>query len=383
MKKKKLILLIFLLLGIGFASYVGYQKIQDKGAIKTKEIYYCPMHPGFTSDKPGDCAICGMKLAKKENAGTAEILYYRNPMNPQVTSPVPKKDEMGMDYIPVYEDEGKKSEEGILIDPVKQQYIGVKKGLVSRKRLSKEIRTVGRIAYDPELFVAQQEYLETVKVRHQAEQSTLEFVKTNADSLLDSAERKLLLLGMSRQQIQELAANGRADERLYLPGKTQKIWAYLPIYEYEAGLVKEGQAVEAEAVAYPGEFFSGTVVSFNPVIESETRTIRVRSLLNDPHDKLKPEMFINATIKVDLGQRLAVPEEAVLDTGERRIVFVIKEEGRFVERNVTLGVRAGGYYEVVKGLLEGEVVVTSGNFLIDSESRLKSAIGAESHQHGQ
>lgn len=379
MKRKKMLTIILLLAVLGAGLFAWYKSGRHTGAERPAELYYCPMHPSFTSDKPGDCAICGMKLVKKEAplSGHEEhakepnkenkILYYRNPMNPQVTSPVPMKDQMGMDYVPVYAAEGK-AEEGVFIDTAKQQYIGVKKGVVEKRQLGKEIRTVGKIAYDPELFVAQQEYLEALK--------------SGRSSLLESAERKLVLMGMSRLQIQELAGWGEPDARLYLPGQSQKVWAYLPVYEYEAGLIETGQTVEAEAVAYPGEYFSGTVVSLNPVVEPQTHTIRVRVLIDDKQSKLKPEMFVNARIKVDLGERLAVPEEAVLDTGERRIVFVVKGEDKFAERNITLGIRAGGYYEVLQGLKEGETVVISGNFLIDSESRLKSAIGSGSHQHG-
>ena len=133
------------------------------------------MHPNFTSDKPGDCAICGMSLVKRETVetpamghaaaegGEKKILYYRNPMNPEVTSPVPMKDEMGMDYVPVYEEEAAQQHAGVYINPAKQQLIGVKKQKVEKRKLSGQILTVGTVAYDPDLYVAQQEYLQAIK----------------------------------------------------------------------------------------------------------------------------------------------------------------------------------------------------------------------------
>ena len=143
-----------------------------KQVSQKKDLYYCPMHPNFTSDKPGDCSICGMSLVKRETVESPatghvqkerKILYYRNPMNPQVTSPVPAKDEMGMDYVPVYEEEQADQESQVFISPAKQQLIGIKKQKVEIRKLAGQILTVGTVAYDPNLFVAQQEYLQTLK----------------------------------------------------------------------------------------------------------------------------------------------------------------------------------------------------------------------------
>ena len=154
-----------------------YNNTQRTGTISetAKDLYYCPMHPNFTSDKPGDCAICGMSLVKRDvnppeaeqrrsRSKSGKILYYRNPMNPAVTSPVPMKDQMGMDYVPVYEEETAPAQtSGVYISPEKQQLIGVKKGRVEKRKLSGQILTVGRVAYDPSLFTAQQEYLQAFK----------------------------------------------------------------------------------------------------------------------------------------------------------------------------------------------------------------------------
>jgi len=161
------------------------------------------------------------------------------------------------------------------------------------------------------------------------------------------------------------------------------VWAYLAIYEYEIGAVKQGQTVEIEAVAYPGEKFSGKVVSISPVLDATTRTNQVRTKIENPENKLKPEMFVNAKIIIDLGEKLAIPEEAVLDTGMRKIVYLSKAEGFLEAKEVKLGQKADGHYEVLEGLKEGDIIVTSGNFFVDSESKLKAAASGASHQHGQ
>lgn len=353
-----------------------------------KSIYYCPMHPGFTSDKPGTCPICGMNLVKKENSSeravkTAKhkIIYYRNPMDPKVTSPVPMKDSMGMDYVPVYEDAaGSSGESGIYLSPEKQQMIGIKKGMVMKRDLVHEIITVGKVAYDPDLYVAQEEYLQALKTTEATKNSVLASVTTQSRSLLDAAEKKLILLGMTKGQIMELSKKGKAQDNLYLPDNENTGWVYMAIYEYEMGLVKEGMPVEIEAVAYPGLKFKGKIAAITPVLDAATRSAQVRVEVDDPDHKLRPEMFVDARIKVDLGERLAIPQEAVLDTGVRKIVYLVKDADMLQAQDVVLGQKAGGFYEVLGGLKEGEMVVTSGNFLVDSESKLKGALPASENE---
>ncbi|HBR15902.1 MAG TPA: hypothetical protein DD723_10270 [Candidatus Omnitrophica bacterium] len=397
MKMDKRNILIVLLL-IALTAVVGVPLIAKKGvhdghrAGAAKEIYYCPMHPEFTSDRPGDCPICGMSLVKKEEAPAAEsrdtmskdrakkILFYRHPMRPDVTSPVPNKDDMGMEYVPVYEEED--AGEGILISLEKQQSIGVKQDSVMKRRLTHQIRTVGRVAYDPELFVAQQEYLQALKVQESTKDSTIPLIKEQMGSFVEAAGQKLLLLGMSPTQIEELAAQGNPQSNLYLPLDQETVWVYMTIYEYEMSFIKEGLSVEIEAIAFPGETFEGKISAIMPVLDAMTRSVKVRAEIKNTHKLLKPDMFVNAKIQIDLGEKLAVPQDAVMDTGERKIVFVAAAENRFQARNVRLGSKAGGFYEVLEGLTSGERVVTSGNFLIDSESRLQSAISG-GHQHGE
>lgn len=445
-KKFFIIIICLALLSSAFLFFglsgCGRSHNDNQGTSSQKALYRCPMHPAYTSDKPGDCPICGMKLVKTQSANTpkaaneksleevciehmctmkncamnvkthmkpgeriicpvcgevistsngkvveiaqtaavvpskSKILYYRNPMNPQATSPVPMKDSMGMDYIPVYEEEkgaqGAAAGPAITISPEKQQLIGVKTEAVKRMELAKVIRASGKIAYDPELVITQEEFIQALKNEENVKDSPLQDVIERAKSLTEAARSKLKLLGMSDDQIAGLEKTKKAQTNLYLPGQGENVWAYISIYEYEIGLVHPGDMVEIEAVAYPGQIFPGKVVAINPVLDSATRTNQVRVEVANPENKLKPEMFINAKIKINIGEKLAVPESAVLDTGLRKIVYLLKGESVLESAEVTVGQKADGYYEVLGGLNEGDTVVTSGNFLVDSESKLKS-----------
>ncbi len=393
MKKSRVLAAIFVVLALAAAT-VGfiergpliawYRSCTEKGGIKG--LFYCPMHPAFTSDRPGNCAICGMSLVKKETAdapaggqkgagGDRKILYYRNPMNPQVTSPVPMKDEMGMDYVPVYEEQGTQAHPGVYISPEKQQLIGVKKGKVQMRKLSGQILTVGRVAYDPALFTAQQEYLQILKGRQFAQKANLNEVNEQSVSLLKAARSKLLLMGMSDAEIDAMEKQGRAETNLYLPtSEDGNVWVYVTIYEYEAGLVKEGMPVQVDTLAYPGQTFQGRIVAITPLLETATRTLKARALVENPEGKLKLEMFANVRIDYDIGERLAIPEEAVMHAGTRDIVYVVDPNGYFEPRTVRLGVKAQGWYELLQGPAADEEVVTSANFLVDSESKLNAVL---------
>jgi Cu(I)/Ag(I) efflux system membrane fusion protein len=379
---------VFLAVVLGFLAVRHFMAGGEGTQEGAKDVYYCPMHPNYTSDKPGECPICGMTLVKRgaspqaaeqKTTQTAErkILYYRNPMNPTVTSPVPMKDSMGMDYVPVYAEEtpSRGATAMVYISPEKQQLIGVKYGRVEKRKLTVQILTVGRVAYDPTLYTAQQEYLQAMKSSGTIRREE-GYIEQQAAELMKSMKLKLLAMGMSEDEITTMERRGRPEQSLYLPTSEDKdVWVYITIYEYEAGLVTSGTPVEVRAVAYPGEVFTGKVISVTPILEAATRTLKVRALVDNPENKLKLEMFVNVTIKYDLGERLAVPEDAVMPTGTRDICFVARPDGYFEPREVKLGQKAQGYYEVLQGLSEGEEVVTSANFLVDSESKLNAALG--------
>ena len=388
--------------------------------------YYCPMHPTYTADKPGDCPICNMKLVAKEKGGmpvssgkkicllhkckmagckmeltlkpgetvtcpicgthVAEaaaskggVVYYRHPMRPEVTSPTPKKDEMGMDYVPVYAEEEKTevpvpgqattrvSEEG-------RRLIGMKTEALKKRALSATVRASGRVAYDPDLYNALTEYREAVRAREKVKDSTWPDVIERSGALVRASFLRLRQMGLSEAQIEESGRSQQSPTNLILGGAGDTVWVYAQIYEYEIGLVRAGQSVEITAPAFRGRAFKGVVKAVDPNLSAETRSLKVRIEVPNPEGLLKLEMFVNALIRVDLGTKLALPESALLDSGERKLIFVDLGEGRIEPREVKIGDQAGAYYELLSGAREGEKVVTSANFLIDSESKLKSAI---------
>lgn len=351
--------------------------------------YYCPMHPSYTSEKPGDCPICNMKLVpmeKKEGGkggeratqGKGKPLHYRHPMRPEITSPEPKKDEMGMDYTPVYEEE--KAEVPVPgqavtnIPQERRQLIGMKSDVLRERSLTAVVRASGRVAYDPELYNAQAEYREAVRGQANVKDSTWPDVHERAAALVRASALRLRQMGLSEAQIKEAGESERQPTNLLLGEAGGTVWVYAQIYEYEAGLVGQGQAVEITAPAHRGRKFRGVVKAVDPILSAETRSLKVRIEVPNPEGLLKLEMYVNASIQVDLGVKLALPEGALLNTGGRQLVFIDRGEGRIEPREVRVGQEAEGYYELLSGAREGERVVTSANFLIDSESKLKSAI---------
>lgn len=376
-------------LGMGGLGYWVGHRGSDDGEITSSHghaRYQCSMHPEIVSDKPGDCPICGMRLQKVDDAaavgtksGERKILFYRHPMRPDVTSPTPNKDEMGMDYIAVYSDEAASAtavpgHAGFSIPLERQQLIGVKTAKAEIRQLDVEIRAVGRVAYDPELYNAIEEYMQAAAAREKIKESPLPDARRGADALLRSASTRLRLLGMSPDQIVELSRDGADPINLLLPDKTA--WIYAEVYEYEVDALRPGLELTAVAPSMPGRTYRGKIVSIDSVVNAQTRTARVRALVQTPNESLRPEAFVNVKVHLVLGKRLAVPEDSVLDTGERQLVFVRKGEGEFEPREVKLGRQASGYYEVKSGVSAGEEVVTAANFLIDSESRFRAALSA-------
>ena len=303
---------------------------------------------------------------------------YRHPMRPGVTSPTPKKDEMGMDYILVTAEDGggESAVEGraeVTISAERRQLIGMKSEEVIFRELSATVRASGRVAYDPDLYNAMSEYRETARARDRVQESPLPDVRERADALLRSGRLRLRQLGLSDEQIREAGQAENPPTNLLIGEKGGKVWVYAQVYEYEIGLLAVGQAVEIKAPAYPDRTFRGRVKAIDPILSAETRSLKIRVEVPDPDGLLKLEMYVNAFIRADLGRKLALPEAAVFDTGERRVVFVDLGQGRLEPREVRLGREADGYVEVLSGVKEGERAVTSANFLIDSESRLKAA----------
>lgn len=396
LKKKYLLLLAGFILVLP----LGVVAISCKGKVHSqpghgKALYQCSMHPQITSDKPENCPICGMRLTRvdqpgdggqKKPAGRGKILYYQHPMNPSVHSQKPAKDEMGMDYIPVYEGDvaggGEIEIPGhgqVFISPERQQLIGVEKAIVEKKPLTLTIRTVGTVAYDPELYNTFNEYKQAVAAYERVKNSPLPEVRQRGEALVQAARFKLKLAGLDDTQAGQLLQSGDSKVNLLLPQET--VWVYADIYAYESGLVKPDQTAQITSSAFPKLNYEGKIKTVDPVLNAMTRSLRVRIEVPDKEKLLKPEMFVDVVIEVPLGTNLAVPEQAVVDAGETKLVFVDKGEGRIEPREVQVGYIASGFYEILSGLSEGETVISSANFLIDSESRFRAA--AQSFKGGQ
>jgi Cu(I)/Ag(I) efflux system membrane fusion protein len=274
--------------------------------------------------------------------------------------------------------------DGFYVSQEKQQLIGVKRDKVIYRLLTKIIRTVGRVAFDPELYKAQQEYIEALKTLENVKESGQEGVIKRAEALVEAAKLKLKLQGLDLRQIEELEERRENDQSLLISSsESDSAWVYATIYEYELEWVKLGQEAEISAASYSGKKFKGTIVAIDPVFDVMTRSVRARIKVDNIYALLKPDMYVDVQMYSDLGVHLAVPKEAIMDSGLRKIVFLALDYGRFKPTEVKTGVSTEEYAQVLDGLKEGDTVVVSGNFLIDSESKLKSALEGTGHQHGQ
>lgn len=375
--------------------------------VHVQTIYYCPMHPSYTSGRPGDCPICNMRLVpmKTGEAATAsEIEGHAN----------------------------------ITIGLERRQLIGVRTGLVERKPVQKIIRAVGRVDYDekrlssvnlkvggwveelfvkstgeevhqgdplfslysPDLIEAQRNYLLALQGVPREETRPGESDEL-AQATLRSARERLVLLDLSEDQIRELeskqevprlttilsrfdgvvtrrnvvqGASVEPGRDLYELADLSTVWLHADVYEYELPLVHVGLQAWLQLASQPGEPLTGHVIFVYPYMNEATRTVRVRVEVPNPEGKLKPGMYATAFVAAELGEQLVVDDQAVFDTGTRQIVFVDLGEGRLEPREVQVGERIDGQIVIEGGLQVGERVVTSGNFLVDSESRLKAAL---------
>ena len=359
---------------------------------KLHEGQPCPMTVVARRGEKVTCPICGTHIAEAASS-ERKILYWTDPMIPGFKSDKPGKSPMGMDLAPVYEEAAPAVGAAtppagyapVLVTPQKQQLIGMKTAPVARRVLTKTIRTAGIIAHDPELYQAQQEFIQASQAWQRAQEGGSTEAVALAQELVDSSRLRLRHLGLSEELVNDVGTWSEPDHRLLLGGVGQ-YWVYASIYEYELALVHPGQAVTVDVSALPGERFEGTVKALDPMLDPMTRTTRARIIVEDQRGALRPSMYVNVSIVAELGEVVAVPEEAVFLTGERQIVFVDKGQGLFEPRAVTTGATADDVIAITAGLTAGERVVTSGNFLIDSESRLQGALqgmGDGAHQHGQ
>jgi len=420
--------------------------------------YHCPMHPTYVSDKPGNCPICGMKLVPPEAPSAAAsttaqatspnqhtIAYYRSPMDPTVHSDRPAKDSMGMDFIPVYEDElagAASSVAGravVALAPERRQMLGIRSEPVRQEPIEHVIRTVGRVTPDetrihhihtkydayvehlyvdftgkfvkkgdhlvalfsPELLATQEEYLLALRARDRLAASDQPGVAKGGADLLEATRQRLLLWDIAPEDIDAIARSGKPRRALDLHSDVsgyvlQKnaiqgmrvmqadtlfdiadlshLWVLADVYVSDLSAIRLGMQAEVSAAYLPGQTWRGPVTYIAPTVDEKTRTIKVRVEVDNRDAALKPDMFADVLLKTDLGKGLVVPESAVIDAGDRKLVFLDRADGRLEPRQVQIGATLPDGLQVLSGLAQGDRVVTSANFLLDSESSLKAAI---------
>ena len=370
-----------------------------------------------------------------------EPLFYRHPHSPDIISQTPARDEMGMDYIPVYADSvaGSGPAGTVLIDPVTVQSIGVRTALAERRTLARTVYTLGRVDYDerriarlhpkvdgwiselyvettgepidadeillniysPQLVVTQQEYLVALRNRDTLNASPFPDVRRGAGDLVQSTLDRLRLLDVPEHQITELTETGTVQEQLHIhspaPGivinigaregqyvtpQTElytiadltTVWVLVDVFEDELPWVRPGDLARMTVAAAPGRVFEGRLTYIYPYAESQTRTVKARLEFDNADLVLKPDMFADVTIEASPEvAAAAVPSEAIMRSGLREQVFIVRGAGRFEPREVRPGVESGGWTQILDGVAAGEEVVVSAQFLIDSESKLREA----------
>lgn len=390
--------------------------------------------------QPAPQAATPVSAASVPAKSERKPLYYRNPMGLPDTSPTPKLDSMGMDYIPVYADEAAPTGQ-VKISPDKVQTLGVKTEPVSLRELVRTVRATGQFqlderrlstvtarfegyieklhvnatgqpvrrgqplmeVYSPELVSAQEEYLIAWNGRQALKNGTEESL-VGVGQLAEGALKRLRNWDISDAQLQRLQREGKATRTVtlyapaggvvlektavqgmrFMPGEPlfkiadlSAVWLLADVFEQDLAQVHIGQSVKISVDAYPEKTLTGKIAYIYPTVTAETRTAKVRVELANPGGLLRPDMY--ASLQLATGGKakiLAVPDSAVIDSGTRQVVLVQRTAGLFEPREVKLGARSDGYAEVLQGLSEGENVVVRANFLIDAESNLKAALGS-------
>ncbi len=412
------------------------------------QLWTCGMHPEVLVDEPGQCPKCGMNLVpvKKEPAkespaeGERKILYWQAPMDPTEIYDHPGKSKMGMDLIPVYEDQVT-SGGTITIDPATVQNMGVRSAVVRREDFQRMIRTVGIVKYNekklytinskisgwieklyvdytgkmvrrgdvlleiysPDLVTTQQEYLLALNNLNAVQKSGFRSVIDGAASLLNSTRKRLDYWDIPEAEIRRLEETGQVRKTLQLQSPytgvvihknavegafvkegsdlyriadISTVWIIASIYDNELPWIETGQPAEMELSYLPEKRFRGKITYIYPYLKEKARDIQVRMEFPNPDLNLKPGMYANVFLQgKTIPNALVIPTEAVIRSGKRNVVFIVRDKGRFEPREVRIAEEDGkGKIRVISGLLEGEKVVTSAQFLLDSESRLQEAI---------
>ncbi len=385
-------------------------KTDQTVATKERKILYWvdPMHPAYKSDKPGTAPDCGMDLVPVYEGGE----QMASAPEGSIHISTEKQQLIGVEYGQVE------------YKPVSRMLRAVGRVAYDETRITrihpkiegwleqvfvdytgKEVRKGQPLltVYSPELWQTQQEYLLARKGREELSASPFREAVAGSESLLEAARKRLELWDVTEEQLRQLDQTGKPtkamtlhapangfvltrnafpkqrvtpEAELYTIADLSAVWVMADVYEYEAPEIRLGQQADITLTYLPGKKFRGRVSFIAPQMDAMTRTLKVRIEVPNSGLTLKPDMYANVELQIDYGRRLVVPQEAVMDSGAETTVFVAREGGYFEPRRVTTGARIGGEVIITEGLKAGERVVTSANFLIDSESKLKSATGA-------
>jgi Cu(I)/Ag(I) efflux system membrane fusion protein len=409
----------------------AFAKLPSEGArAEHRQLYYCPMHPSVVRDHPGECPICGMTLVPKSEGPATP----GGPVSVPGLAPV----ELTQERIQLIGMRTAKVERAALGDALRTvgviapnerglAEISVRfSGWVQQLAVAETGRRVKRgeilaTVYSPEVLRAEQEYVTArgweaknggatggatggpggAALEHHA---AMEPGGVTA-GIAEDARRRLELLGIAGPEIDAVAARGKAADsvpirspvegyvtvRNVVPGAAiqpgaplfevadlSRVWLLADVFEQDASRLRLGQKASLELAAYPGERFAGRVQFIYPTVNAATRTLRVRlefaNRAGPGGVKLRPGMYGSVALDLPAASGLVIPSEALVDTGEHQYAFVSRDNGRFEPRLLRVGARSGDRVRVVEGLAEGETVVTTGNFLLDSESRLRAAV---------
>jgi len=414
LNKKTLIPLLLLLL---FAAVAGggwflWQqqhsvKIGTPTATESRQLYTCSMHPSVIRDNPGLCPICGMELIKKIDHTHEEALpapakmVDRISLSPSrrvmanVATLEAKKESLNKEINAVgivqYDQSRQSKVTAWIAGRLDKLYVTSVGSLVSKESPVAEI-------YSPDLIAAEQEYLLAIKSREQLKNSPFTSLAQNGEGLVASAKQRLLLFGVKESQIATLEKTGRSDIRIpiYTPqsgvviekmvqqgqyvnmgealfniADLSVVWVEIEVYENEFASMHLGKQVEIRSRSFPDKLFTGKISLIYPFLDPKTRTIKARVEMANSGLKLKPDMFVNATIRIPLSPAIVLPVTAVMDTGKRQVVWVESSPGTFVSRDVQVGERMNDKVQILSGIAVGEKVAVSGGYLIDSESQLR------------
>jgi Cu(I)/Ag(I) efflux system membrane fusion protein len=384
-------------------------------AAERKILYWQdPMHPEHRSDKPGVAPDCGMPLvpvyADEVRGGEMPQGAVRLTPRKQQVAGVRTALVERRRLVRVVRTVGRVEADETRVRHIHTKIAGwVEKAWVNfTGQLVEEGQPLVSI-YSPELVSTQEEYLLALKGLRDLGESPVEEIASGARSLLESTRMRLRYWDVGPEQIRALEERGEPtktltlhspirgfvtlrdvyegkyvvpEAELYTVADFSRIWIYADLYEYEMPFVRVGQETTIRLSHLPGETFRGQVSYVYPYLDEKTRTNKVRLEFPNPDYRLKPGMYADAEIEIDLGERVAVPEDAVMDSGTEQLVFLALADGYFAPRRVQIGARAEGWIEIRAGVEPGQRVVTSANFLVDSESRLGSAAAAMDAMEG-